>query len=358
MVGCEKDIEGGIISVYGIPRFIPFENHTVSDNFIALYGLWKPTKTKLLVISVYAPQALSEKRTLWNFLSLLISRWECKRYGLRLQEEASTLKKESLVGYGRRSDNMGNIYDIKSKLHELDVTIDQGGANTDILASWLNLMRTLEISKRRRSRVLRQKSKDPMGGRRRMRKSKFFHQRVAEKYTTLVDTLFGGPLRKEGASRLNWKSLSELIEGDPSVSQYQSPWGQYQDMVMIIRFCGAFFHIKLEDELFKIEAARSRDSPSFNSSPVSHSQHEEVGFLNEYGEGSRYKIEEVIGKGSYGVVRENLLFVSATAIYRTIGKELGLQNDGLTVYVISICFCNSVPWLQYWKSGDLRKDLT
>ncbi|GJW18716.1 hypothetical protein Tco_0026152 [Tanacetum coccineum] len=52
---------------------------------------------------------------------------------------------------------------------------------------------------------------------------------------------------------------------DPSVSQYQSPWGQYQDMGMIIRFCGAFFHIKLEDELSKIE---------------------EVSFLNEYGEGS------------------------------------------------------------------------
>nr|GEX36450.1 hypothetical protein [Tanacetum cinerariifolium] len=52
----------------------------------------------------------------------------------------------------------------------------------------------------------------------------------------------------------------------------------------------------------------------------------EVGFLNEYGEGSRYKKEEVICKGRYGVVRENLLFVSSTAIHRTIGKELGLQE--------------------------------
>ncbi|GJW17199.1 RNA-directed DNA polymerase, eukaryota [Tanacetum coccineum] len=124
MVGCEKDIEetkastvldmdvkmfwgnscfeyafsealglsGGIISMWD-PSVFHFENHTVSDNFIALYGLWKPTKTKLLVISVYAPQALSEKRTLWNFLSLLISRWdgECLVMGdfneVRCEEE-------------------------------------------------------------------------------------------------------------------------------------------------------------------------------------------------------------------------------------------------------------------------------
>nr|GEW49589.1 hypothetical protein [Tanacetum cinerariifolium] len=56
------------------------------------------------------------------------------------------------------------------------------------------------------------------------------------------------------------------------------------------------------------------------------SEFTEVGFLNEYGEGSRYKIEEVICKGRYGVVRENLLFVSSTAIHQTIGKELGLQE--------------------------------
>nr|GEW58875.1 RNA-directed DNA polymerase, eukaryota [Tanacetum cinerariifolium] len=64
MEGCEKDIE---------------ENHTISDNFLVLYGIWKPSKTKLLVISIYAPQALSEKRLIWNYISLLISRWggEC-----------------------------------------------------------------------------------------------------------------------------------------------------------------------------------------------------------------------------------------------------------------------------------------
>nr|GEU82928.1 hypothetical protein [Tanacetum cinerariifolium] len=74
-------------------------------------------------------------------------------------------------------------------------------------------------------------------------------------------------------------------------------------------------------------ATRNRDSPSFNSSPLSFPTRRLfiVGscrsrFLNEYGKGGRYKIEEVIGKGSNGVVRENLLFISAIAIHRMMGK--------------------------------------
>nr|GEW24724.1 hypothetical protein [Tanacetum cinerariifolium] len=110
--------------------------------------------------------------------------------------------------------------------------------------------------------------------------------------------------------------------------KYQTPWGQYQDMVMIIRFCGAFFHIKSEEEISKIEGSSLGDqiSSEILSLLPNTKEFAEVSFLNEYGEGSKYKIEEVIGKGSYVVVREILLFVSATAIHRTIGKELGLQE--------------------------------
>nr|GEX93923.1 RNA-directed DNA polymerase, eukaryota [Tanacetum cinerariifolium] len=69
---------GGLLCVWDSSVFL-IENHTILDNFLVLYGTWKPSKTKLLVISVYAPQALSEKRLLWNYISLLIIRWggEC-----------------------------------------------------------------------------------------------------------------------------------------------------------------------------------------------------------------------------------------------------------------------------------------
>ncbi|GJV11232.1 RNA-directed DNA polymerase, eukaryota [Tanacetum coccineum] len=249
-------LSGGIISVWD-PSVFHFENHTVSDNFIALYGLWKPTKTKLLVISVrwdgeclvmgdFNEVRCEEERlgTVFNVLGanafndfilnsnlldvrldgfsftwshrsaskmskldrFLISdgfhssfphmsgicldrhlsdhrpilfRDVCIDYGatpfrlfhswfdwdgfdimvssvwssmslsdsngmVRFKKKLQHLIKEirSWV-IERKKQNMGNIYDIKSKLHELDVTIDQGGANADILASRLNLMKNL-----------------------------------------------------------------------------------------------------------------------------------------------------------------------------------------------------------------------
>ncbi|GJY07998.1 RNA-directed DNA polymerase, eukaryota [Tanacetum coccineum] len=66
---------GGILCVWDSTVF-HIENHITSDNFVALYGTWKPNKTKLLVISIYAPQALSEKRLLWNYITSLINRWD------------------------------------------------------------------------------------------------------------------------------------------------------------------------------------------------------------------------------------------------------------------------------------------
>ncbi|GJZ03503.1 RNA-directed DNA polymerase, eukaryota [Tanacetum coccineum] len=37
---------------------------------------WVPSSTRLLVISIYSPQELSEKRDLWNYLQSFISRWD------------------------------------------------------------------------------------------------------------------------------------------------------------------------------------------------------------------------------------------------------------------------------------------
>ncbi|GJU97579.1 RNA-directed DNA polymerase, eukaryota [Tanacetum coccineum] len=69
---------GGILCVWD-PRFFHKDHHIISDNFIALYGTWRPNQTKLLLISVYAPQAVSLKRILWSYLTSLINRWngEC-----------------------------------------------------------------------------------------------------------------------------------------------------------------------------------------------------------------------------------------------------------------------------------------
>ncbi|GJX12134.1 RNA-directed DNA polymerase, eukaryota [Tanacetum coccineum] len=62
MEGCMKDIE-------------EIENSSVSDYFVAIMGKWRPNNKKLLIISVYAPQDLAEKKMLWQYLNILIDRW-------------------------------------------------------------------------------------------------------------------------------------------------------------------------------------------------------------------------------------------------------------------------------------------
>nr|GEY57431.1 RNA-directed DNA polymerase, eukaryota, reverse transcriptase zinc-binding domain protein [Tanacetum cinerariifolium] len=51
-------------------------NSTVSDCFVMVRGDWMPNGKKLLIISVYAPQELFEKKMLWDYLSLVMSKWE------------------------------------------------------------------------------------------------------------------------------------------------------------------------------------------------------------------------------------------------------------------------------------------
>ncbi|GJU32050.1 RNA-directed DNA polymerase, eukaryota [Tanacetum coccineum] len=48
---------------------------TISDYFVAIYGTWIPNKTKVLIVAIYAPQQPSLRRVLWDYLSLLLSRW-------------------------------------------------------------------------------------------------------------------------------------------------------------------------------------------------------------------------------------------------------------------------------------------
>nr|GFC33383.1 RNA-directed DNA polymerase, eukaryota [Tanacetum cinerariifolium] len=69
---------GGLLCVWD-PNSFQKDNHIISDNFIALFGKWRANQTRMLIVSVYAPQAVSLKRKLWSYLSSLINRWneEC-----------------------------------------------------------------------------------------------------------------------------------------------------------------------------------------------------------------------------------------------------------------------------------------
>nr|GEY53224.1 RNA-directed DNA polymerase, eukaryota [Tanacetum cinerariifolium] len=65
---------GDILCVWD-PIMFHKENSTVSDYFIAIMGKWLPNDKNLLIISVYTPQELAEKKMLWQYLNHVIDRW-------------------------------------------------------------------------------------------------------------------------------------------------------------------------------------------------------------------------------------------------------------------------------------------
>ncbi|GJU90435.1 RNA-directed DNA polymerase, eukaryota, partial [Tanacetum coccineum] len=65
---------GGILCVWEESIFKK-ENVSMSDNFIAIYGTWLPTNTRILIVAIYAPQPTVLKRILWEYISGLINRW-------------------------------------------------------------------------------------------------------------------------------------------------------------------------------------------------------------------------------------------------------------------------------------------
>ncbi|GJY64799.1 RNA-directed DNA polymerase, eukaryota [Tanacetum coccineum] len=65
---------GGILCVWD-PCYFSKDHHILSDNFVALYGTWIPKREKVLLISIYAPQSVTSKRILWDYIASLVCRW-------------------------------------------------------------------------------------------------------------------------------------------------------------------------------------------------------------------------------------------------------------------------------------------
>ncbi|GJY24460.1 RNA-directed DNA polymerase, eukaryota [Tanacetum coccineum] len=191
---------GGILCTWD-PNIFLKEQHILSDNFVALFGTWVPSKTKLLMISIYAPQPRTEKRSLWNYIMSLVTRWQGdsivmgdfnevrsadERMGSvfnipgaadfndfifnlgHLSDHRPILLRDVIADYGATpfwmyysrltlsgfeqlvihtwnstvlEDSRRN--DIKLKLSVIDKQLDQGRVNDDILLSRMGLMKQL-----------------------------------------------------------------------------------------------------------------------------------------------------------------------------------------------------------------------
>ncbi|GJZ35244.1 RNA-directed DNA polymerase, eukaryota [Tanacetum coccineum] len=67
-------LSGGILCVWDSNIFQK-HHHIISNNFVALYGMWIPKKIQILIISIYAPQSFAAKRQLWDYIASIISQW-------------------------------------------------------------------------------------------------------------------------------------------------------------------------------------------------------------------------------------------------------------------------------------------
>nr|GEY15258.1 zinc finger, CCHC-type [Tanacetum cinerariifolium] len=65
---------GGILRVWETNVFKK-DYATILDNFVAIYGTWLPSNSKILFVAIYAPPQASYKRVLWEYVSTLIGRW-------------------------------------------------------------------------------------------------------------------------------------------------------------------------------------------------------------------------------------------------------------------------------------------
>nr|GEU83789.1 RNA-directed DNA polymerase, eukaryota [Tanacetum cinerariifolium] len=66
---------GGILCVWD-PRMFHKHNAMVFNYFVMIKGVWVPNGKNILIISVYAPQELAEKKMLWDYLTLVMTNWK------------------------------------------------------------------------------------------------------------------------------------------------------------------------------------------------------------------------------------------------------------------------------------------
>nr|GEZ29494.1 RNA-directed DNA polymerase, eukaryota [Tanacetum cinerariifolium] len=111
---------GGILCVWD-PSVFCKEHHIISDNFIALYGSWVSNKAKLLMISIYAPQSISSKRMLWNFISTLVSRWDSHYMVMGDFNEVRSVEDRFGSEFNAQSANEFNSFISNSGLAEIQL---------------------------------------------------------------------------------------------------------------------------------------------------------------------------------------------------------------------------------------------
>ncbi|GJY63502.1 RNA-directed DNA polymerase, eukaryota [Tanacetum coccineum] len=255
---------GGILCAWDT-NFFKKDHHTISDNFIALYGTWIGYRynQKLLIISVYAPQSVSSKfrciEERWgsvfnshganafnSFISnsglndiqlegfsftwahpsatkmskldrFLMSNGLLSAFPLisaicldrHLSDHRPILLKENSFTL---DDSNGLSKDLKSKLCDIDKVLDQGGVTDDILLSRLEVLKQLHDVQSSNNRDIMQKAKIrwAIEG---DENSKYFHAIINKKCANLSVKVFNNDQILELESPISNEDIRTAVWG-------------------------------------------------------------------------------------------------------------------------------------------------
>ncbi|GJW42333.1 RNA-directed DNA polymerase, eukaryota [Tanacetum coccineum] len=138
---------GGILCIWE-ESFFKKDYVTISDSFVAIYGTWIPSKTKLLVVSIYAPQQPSLRRVLWEYLLILLGRWNGEAILMGDYNEVRT-----------NVERRGSKNSIVSELRDIDKRLDQYGPIDSLIFRRQDLMSNLNDLKEMEDMDFVQKAK-------------------------------------------------------------------------------------------------------------------------------------------------------------------------------------------------------
>nr|GEY95650.1 RNA-directed DNA polymerase, eukaryota [Tanacetum cinerariifolium] len=143
--GSILDLMDELVTVGQTMGYNMAEKVSTCDSFVALMGTWAPTFSKLLIIFVYAPQELNERRDLWDYLCTFIDRWE-----------GDTVIMSDFNKVRSKHERKINI---QQNLLEVDKFIDQGKSNDEIFIKRITLLNDLQEFNNSNAMEISQKAK-------------------------------------------------------------------------------------------------------------------------------------------------------------------------------------------------------
>ncbi|GJS30169.1 RNA-directed DNA polymerase, eukaryota [Tanacetum coccineum] len=129
----------------------------VSDYFIMVRGVWLKTGVNIIMVAVYAPQELRDKRILWDYLEHVINQWDgevvimgdfnevrfkSERFGLVFNAQGADVFNAFIVSTGLEEVPLGGKF--KEELQKLDADIDKGIGSDDIVNKRLEVLNSIQ----------------------------------------------------------------------------------------------------------------------------------------------------------------------------------------------------------------------